>query len=195
MSTRAQETDGPDRTTPAAADTGVDARRPGAHTFRAGSGAGDVDAGRSEPADKYGDRNHTIDADEDDWAWRAKIRANPTTRLIYRVAIGVVGLAVVVLGVVLLPAPGPGWLVIFAGLGLWSTEFEWAHRLLDFAKSHVRRWTRWLGTQPLWVKALVGLGCLVLVLAAFYLVFLLTGVPSWIPTFAQDFLRGLPGVS
>lgn len=146
-------------------------------------------------ADRYADRNHTIDADEDDWAWRAKIRANPTTRMVYRVLIAVLGLAVIALGVVLLPAPGPGWLIIFAGLGLWASEFEWAHRVLEFAKRHVRSWTTWLGQQSIWVKGLVGIGCLVLILAVFYVLFLVTGVPTWIWDFAQDILRGLPGLS
>lgn len=44
------------------------------------------------------------------------------------------GLAVVVTGVIMLPLPGPGWLVIFAGMALWATEFSWAQRVL--------RWTR-----------------------------------------------------
>lgn len=213
MSTRAQHTNGPHAVTPepvtpdqdirnhdtrdrAGADRVADPRASGANTpGPASSVVDDAGHGSSKREDRYGDANHTIDADEDNWAWRAKIRANPTTRLIYRAVIGIGGLAIVVLGVVLLPAPGPGWLIIFAGLGLWSTEFEWAQRLLDFARSHVRRWTKWLGTQPLWVKALVGVGCLALVLAAFYLMFLLTGIPTWIPSFAQDFLRSLPGIS
>jgi uncharacterized protein (TIGR02611 family) len=50
------------------------------------------------------------------------------------VAVFVVGLAVVGLGVVLLPLPGPGWVVIFLGMGIWATEFVWAQLVL--------RWTR-----------------------------------------------------
>lgn len=45
-----------------------------------------------------------------------------------------VGLAVVAGGVLLLPLPGPGWLIIFAGLAIWATEFIWAQLVL--------RWTR-----------------------------------------------------
>jgi uncharacterized protein (TIGR02611 family) len=50
------------------------------------------------------------------------------------VAVFVAGLAVVGLGVVLLPLPGPGWVVIFLGMGIWATEFVWAQLVL--------RWTR-----------------------------------------------------
>ncbi|MGH9212613.1 MAG: TIGR02611 family protein [Acidimicrobiales bacterium] len=51
-----------------------------------------------------------------------------------RLAILVAGLTVVAVGIVLIPAPGPGWLVVFAGLALLATEFTWAEILLDRAK-------------------------------------------------------------
>lgn len=144
--------------------------------------------------DRYGDANATVDADEDDWAWRARLKRNPTTRMLYRVGVGVVGTGIVVLGIILLPAPGPGWLIIFAGLGVLASEFEWAHRLLQFARKHVRRWTRWVGRQPWWVKGLVGLGTLAVVLAAFYLLFWISGVPTWLPDGIERFLTSLPGL-
>ncbi|MFF7157849.1 TIGR02611 family protein [Streptomyces sp. NPDC008139] len=52
----------------------------------------------------------------------------------WRVGVFLVGLAVVAGGVVLLPLPGPGWVVIFGGMAIWATEFAWAQRVL--------RWTR-----------------------------------------------------
>ena len=51
-----------------------------------------------------------------------------------------VGLAVVAAGVVMLVLPGPGWLVIFAGLALWATEFAWAQRVTGWTKRQLRRW-------------------------------------------------------
>lgn len=150
---------------------------------------------RAARSQRYGDRNVTLDSQEDDWAWRAKLKRNPTTRLIYRIAVGVVGVGVVVLGIVLLPAPGPGWLIIFAGLGVLASEFEWAQRVLEFAKRHVRTWTSWVGRQSWWVKGLVGLACLLLVLVLFYLLFLVSGVPSWLPDFLERPLTSLPGLS
>jgi uncharacterized protein (TIGR02611 family) len=51
-----------------------------------------------------------------------------------RLAILVVGLAVVAIGIVMIPAPGPGWAVVFAGLAILATEFTWAEILLDRAK-------------------------------------------------------------
>ena len=52
-------------------------------------------------------------------------------RHIRRGFIAVLGLAVVALGVALLPLPGPGFLVIAGGFAILATEFEWAERWLD----------------------------------------------------------------
>jgi uncharacterized protein (TIGR02611 family) len=38
------------------------------------------------------------------------------------------------IGVVMLVTPGPGWLVILLGLGLLAAEFVWARRLMDRIK-------------------------------------------------------------
>jgi uncharacterized protein (TIGR02611 family) len=43
----------------------------------------------------------------------------------------VAGFALLALGIVLLVAPGPGWLTIALGLGLLAVDFVWARRLLD----------------------------------------------------------------
>lgn len=42
------------------------------------------------------------------------------------------GLFVVILGIVLLPLPGPGWLVIAGGLFILSKDVAWADRLLRY---------------------------------------------------------------
>jgi uncharacterized protein (TIGR02611 family) len=51
-----------------------------------------------------------------------------------RVGITIAGFAVMLAGVALLVLPGPGWLLIFLGLGILSTEYVWARRLLMKAK-------------------------------------------------------------
>ncbi len=55
----------------------------------------------------------------------------------------VLGLALVLAGVVLaIPGvPGPGLLVMFVGLTVLSTEFEWARRLRDRLRGMFRRGT------------------------------------------------------
>ncbi|MFF3513733.1 TIGR02611 family protein [Streptomyces sp. NPDC002573] len=67
------------------------------------------------------------------------IRERRVLHLSWQVGVFVAGLAVVAAGVIMLPLPGPGWLVIFAGLALWATEFVWAQLVL--------RWTRWKVTE------------------------------------------------
>jgi uncharacterized protein (TIGR02611 family) len=54
-----------------------------------------------------------------------------------RTAVTVGGSAVVITGLILIPLPGPGWLVVFAGLAILATEYVWARRLLNFAKRKV----------------------------------------------------------
>lgn len=41
------------------------------------------------------------------------------------------GFTVVGAGIVLLPLPGPGWVVIFAGFAILASEFEFAERVRD----------------------------------------------------------------
>lgn len=91
----------------------------------------------------------------------------PGGALTWRIGVALCGLVVVIVGIVLLAVPGPGWLVIFLGLGIWATEFAWAKSLLTFARRTVGTWTAWLKRQPRWVALLVGaLGLIVFAAAA-----------------------------
>ena len=134
------------------------------------------------------------ESERDDWEWRRRIRANPHSHRIYKWVVGVVGLLIIAGGVVLLPLPGPGWLIIFVGLAVWASEFEWARRLRNFAIEKVKAWGEWLQPKPWWVKGLVGLATLLLVLAIFYLMFLVSGVPSFFPDIVERPLQLVPGL-
>lgn len=98
-------------------------------------------------------------------AVRSWVYQRPGGAQAWRVGIALSGLAVIVVGIVLLAAPGPGWLVIFAGLGIWATEFAWARSLLRFVRRTVGAWTAWLGRQPRWLTVLVGALGLIVVAA------------------------------
>lgn len=113
--------------------------------------------------------------------FRAFFARHRTLNLIYRVVVGVVGAAIVLGGIVLIPLPGPGWLIVFAGLALLSTEFEWAGRLLDFARRQVLGWTDWVRRQSLLVRAAISLGGLALAAGAVWLYVTVQGVPDWVP--------------
>jgi hypothetical protein len=51
-----------------------------------------------------------------------------------RVGITIAGLVLLVLGAAMLVLPGPGLLVIIAGLAVLATEYVWAQRLLRIAR-------------------------------------------------------------
>jgi uncharacterized protein (TIGR02611 family) len=94
---------------------------------------------------------------------RARLRALPGGAVAVRIVVTVLGVAVIAIGIVLLPLPGPGWLIIFAGLGLLATEYTWAARLLRHTRRYVEAWTRWALRQRPFIRALVGLGGLLFV--------------------------------
>ncbi|HEV3479897.1 MAG TPA: TIGR02611 family protein [Gaiellaceae bacterium] len=50
---------------------------------------------------------------------------------IFRVGFAAAGFVVLLLGIVMLFTPGPGWAVIVLGLGMLALEFAWAERLLE----------------------------------------------------------------
>jgi uncharacterized protein (TIGR02611 family) len=101
-------------------------------------------------------------------AFRARVRRTRAGRIGWRIVVTILGVAMVAVGIVLLPLPGPGWVIIFAGLGLLATEYEWAARLLRYARDQLTRWTHWLQARSRPVQLIVGLGFVVLVAALLY---------------------------
>lgn len=74
---------------------------------------------------------------------RARLDAFPRLRTAYKVLVAVVGLVIVVVGLILVPLPGPGWLIVFIGVAVLGTEFPAAHRVTEFARRQVRRLRTW----------------------------------------------------
>jgi uncharacterized protein (TIGR02611 family) len=58
-----------------------------------------------------------------------------TYRIAKRIAIGIVGGSVLVVGVMMIVLPGPAFVVIPVGLGILSLEFAWARIWLKKVKS------------------------------------------------------------
>jgi len=75
-------------------------------------------------------------------------------RHIRRVTIGVIGLLVVLIGIIAIPYPGPGWLIVFAGLAILATEFDWAQNILDSLKNKYDSWQEWIKRQSLTIKTI-----------------------------------------
>jgi uncharacterized protein (TIGR02611 family) len=91
-----------------------------------------------------------------------------------------VGTAVLIAGIVAIPYPGPGWLILFAGLAILGTEFVWAQRVLHWTRVRYDAWTEWLrGQRPpvrLAIIALTG----VVVLATLWLLNAFGLVTGWL---------------
>jgi uncharacterized protein (TIGR02611 family) len=62
-----------------------------------------------------------------------------TAEQVRRLSRIVAGFTLLLIGVVMLITPGPGWLVILLGLGLLAAEFVWARRLMDRLKREGQR--------------------------------------------------------
>ncbi|SCG78173.1 TIGR02611 family protein [Micromonospora inositola] len=97
------------------------------------------------------------------------IRANPTGRITLKIFIAIAGAIVVTVGIALIPLPGPGWLLVIAGLGIWAVEFHWARRLLGFTRRHVQAWTRWVTSRSFPVRFVLGAVGLVFVATVVWL--------------------------
>jgi uncharacterized protein (TIGR02611 family) len=98
---------------------------------------------------------------------------------------------VVALGLILVPFPGPGWLIVILGLLVLASEFTWAERLLAVVRRQVHAWTQWISRQGWAVRGLVALGTALCVATALYVVAVLSGVPGWVPAWLVPPLPGL----
>lgn len=110
-----------------------------------------------------------------------------TTSGAKKIGVGIVGGVVLAAGVLMIPYPGPGWLVVFAGLGILATEFAWARRILDFAKSKYDAWQAWLKKQPVWLKAIFWLLTFAVVIVTIWLLNGYGLINQWL-NLGQDWL-------
>ena len=125
------------------------------------------------------------------YAWREGVRSRPRHHRAYKITVGLVGAAIVVAGIAFLPLPGPGWVIIFIGLAVLASEFVWAQRLEHFTRRTVRGWNEWLTAQRLPIRILLWAIMALFVAAVLYGLFVVTGVPSWVP---DRLVPPLPGL-
>jgi uncharacterized protein (TIGR02611 family) len=65
-------------------------------------------------------------------------KPNPISTTARKVGVGAAGMTTVAVGLVLIPLPGPGTLIVLGGLGILGSEFPAARRLSDRIKSAAR---------------------------------------------------------
>ncbi|HEX2283671.1 MAG TPA: TIGR02611 family protein [Mycobacterium sp.] len=104
------------------------------------------------------------------WArWRDRLRERRRAELVYRIVVGVIGLAVLGVGILAIPYPGPGWAIVFVGLGILATEFDWARRLLAYARERYNKGMDWFHRQHAIVQILGGVFTALFVFATLWL--------------------------
>jgi len=111
--------------------------------------------------------------------FRERIKDNVALNIAYRIGVGLLGGLVLVAGAIMIPYPGPGWLVVFAGLAILATEFAWAERVLRYAKGRYDAWNAWLASQHTIVKAAVWTATAAIVVATLWLLGVYALVGGW----------------
>jgi len=76
-------------------------------------------------------------------------------RPVFRALIGIVGGIVLVAGIIMIPYPGPGWVVVFIGLAILAQEFAWAERALRYGRGKYDQWVEWVRHQHWGIKAVL----------------------------------------
>ena len=110
------------------------------------------------------------------WArWRDRLRDRPKADFGYRIVVAVIGLTVLGLGILAIPYPGPGWAIVFVGLAILATEFDWARRLLAYTRERYDKLMAWFKAQGLWVQVLGAAFTAAVVLGSLWLL----GVLGW----------------
>jgi uncharacterized protein (TIGR02611 family) len=104
------------------------------------------------------------------WArWRERLRERPVADFAYRFVVGVVGLAVLAVGILAIPYPGPGWAIVFAGLAILATEFSLARRALKWIRLRYDAAMAWFGRRHIVWQGLGVLFTTLVVLATLWL--------------------------
>lgn len=109
-------------------------------------------------------------------------------RRVQKFATGIAGGVVLAVGIVAIPYPGPGWLIVFTGLAILAREFPWAARLLHYGRKKYDDWNAWVKRQHWSVKTVTfTLTALVVVVT----IWLLNGyglINNWL-NLGQDWLN------
>lgn len=99
--------------------------------------------------------------------WIKRTRAG---RLIWQIMIGLIGGGITVAGGVALIGPGPGILIVLAGLGILASEFAWAGEVMMHTKRIANQAAARAGMKP-WVKYFLVSGGAVASIVAIFIIY------------------------
>lgn len=105
--------------------------------------------------------------------WRLSqinIMRNKFVKIFRKIFVGATGGAIILLGFIMIPYPGPGWLVVFGGLAVLATEFEVAHDVLDKGKKIYNDWSDWIKKQKIGAQIAVLVVSIVAILLTLWLI-------------------------
>ncbi|MGN2637152.1 TIGR02611 family protein [Nocardia takedensis] len=113
-------------------------------------------------------------------AFRASIAARPTLNLAYRIGVALLGIAVLIVGIAAIPYPGPGWAIVFAGLGILATEFDWARRVLGWLRDRYRQGMDWYTARGPVLRVTAALATFLLVVVTLWILGTFGWIGGWI---------------
>lgn len=106
-----------------------------------------------------------------------------------------VGWLFIVVGILIIPTPGPGWFMLFFGIGVLSFEMVWPNRLLDYGLRKYDDFEDFWKRQGAGMKTLVGvlflLGCAVVFSGIFWVMWN-TGMLGFAEPWLADWVEKLP---
>lgn len=97
-----------------------------------------------------------------------------------KIAFAIIGWLVLLIGIVMIPYPGPGWAVVFAGLLILSKEYHWARRLLKYSKHRYESYQHWVSLQPLYIRSLMFIATGIVVVATLWLLNVYGTANDWL---------------
>lgn len=101
--------------------------------------------------------------------FRTWIKKSKAGRILWRVIIGIAGGSVTVVGAIALVGPGPGILIVLAGLGILASEFAWATRVMVHTRTYAQKAADKVG-MPKWAQlALIAAAAVVSIIIILYL--------------------------
>lgn len=105
------------------------------------------------------------------------------------------GWLVVVVGIIAIPFPGPGWFIVFVGIGVLSLELEWPNRLLNWSIRKYDQFENWWLRQNKPVQLMLGALTLLVVWALLLILFVLgwnLGILDWTKGWLRPLIEKLP---
>ena len=104
---------------------------------------------------------------------------NKLPRQVWRIGVGVVGGIVLIAGAIMIPYPGPGWVVVLIGLAILAQEFTWARQVLSYTHTKYDGWNIWVGRQSWLIRSTLFIATAALVIATIWLLNGYGVINSW----------------